>query len=74
MYINDLSQVCKSTSLFLFADYSNVFLSDNDPQVIQDAMNEELKNISEWLKSNKLSLNRNKTHSMLFSTINRSQP
>ena len=71
--INDLSQVCKSTSLFLFADDSNLFLSGNDPQIIQDTMNVELKNISEWLKANKLSLNIKKTHYMLFSNINRSQ-
>ena len=74
IYTNDFSQVCKSTSLFLFADDSNSFLSGNDPQVIQDTMNVELKNISEWLKANKLSLNMKKTHYMLFSNINKSQP
>ena len=43
IYINDLSHVTKSTSPFLFADDSNLFLSGNDPQVIQDTMNVELK-------------------------------
>ena len=74
IYINDLFQVCKSTSPFLFSDDSNLFLSGNDPQVIQDTMNVELKNISEWLKANKLSINIKKTHYMLFPNINRSQP
>ena len=73
IHINDLSQVCKGTSPFLFADDSNLFLSGNDPQVIQDTMNVELKNISEWLKANKLSLNIKKTHYMLISNINRLQ-
>ena len=74
IYINDLSQVCKSTSPFLFADDSDLFPSGNDPQVIQDTMNVELKNISEWMKANKLSLDIKKTRYMLFSIINRSQP
>ena len=68
IYIDDLSQVCKITTPFLFAADSNLFLSSNDPHVIQDTVNKELTYIAEWLKANKLSLsikkynNRNKPH------------
>ena len=33
---------------------------------METAINEELLNISKWLKANKLSLNVNKTHYMIF--------
>ena len=66
LYINDLSNVCKNTEPFLFADDSNLFISDSDPYKLQSQLNNELENISLWLKVNKLSLNIKKTHYMVF--------
>ena len=57
LYINDLSNVCKNTEPFLFADDSNLFISDKDPLNLESQLNKELENISVWLKINKLSLN-----------------
>ena len=57
LYINDLSNVCKNTEPFLFADDSNLFISDKDPHNLESQLNKELENISVWLKINKLSLN-----------------
>ena len=57
LYINDIANVCKYTMPFLFADDSNLFSSGKDLSVLQNQTNEELQNISKWLKVNKLSLN-----------------
>ena len=57
IYINDLSRVCKYTTPILFADDTNIFLNGVDLNQMETAINEELLNISKWLKANKLSLN-----------------
>ena len=51
----------------LFADDSNLFLSDKNVDHAQQIIKDELKVIVSWLRANKLSLNISKTHYMLFS-------
>ena len=68
IYVNDLARVCKRTSPFLFADDTNLFKSGTDLVQIIRETNEELEDISLWLKVNKLSLNIKKTHYILFTT------
>ena len=67
MYINDLCSICWYTTPILFSDYTNLFSSGKDLKVIENHVSDELSNISEWFKVNKLSLNMNKTHYMIFS-------
>ena len=74
IYINDLASVCECTFPILFADDSNLFISGRDPDLIMRTMNNELKEISLWLKANKLSLNIKKTHFMIFSSKNKPHP
>ena len=74
IYINDLASVCECTFPILFADDSNLFISGRDPDLFMRTMNNELKEISLWLKANKLSLNIKKTHFMIFSSKNKSHP
>ena len=74
IYINDLATVCKNTFPILFADDSNLFISGRDSDLIMKTLNEELKEISLWLKANKLSLNIKKTHFMIFSSKNKAHP
>ena len=50
----------------LFADDSNVFISHKTYEGLFQLVNQELKKITEWFKSNKLSLNLNKTNYILF--------
>ena len=66
LYINDLALV--STKLFslLFADDSNMFLIGKDPNKLIQTMNEEIINVVDWLRVNKLSLNLKKTHFIIF--------
>ena len=54
----------------LVADDSNLFLEGNNLNVIQSRLNEELENISTWLKVNRLSLIIGKTQFMIFTRKN----
>ena len=74
LYINDLAYACKRTFPVLFADDSNVFISDNNPNHVQQMKNDELKDIVIWLRANKHSLNINKTNYTLFSNKKIAQP
>ena len=66
IYINDLSNNCKFAKPFLFADDTNLLHHSKDHQNLQEELNYDLENISEWLKANRLSLNIKKTHYMVF--------
>ena len=67
IYINDLCSMCKYTTPILFADDANLFCSGPDIKTMESNINNELTEISLWLKVNKLSLNIKKTHYMVFS-------
>ena len=66
IYINDLGNISNSIKLILFADDSNLFINGKDINEIATKLNLELKNIQEWLKSNRLSLNIKKTQYIIF--------
>ena len=66
IYINDPATACKNTFPILFADDSKLSISGRDSDLIMKTLNEELQEISIWLKANKLSLNIKKTHSWYF--------
>ena len=55
-------------SFILFADDTNLFVTHHDLETLIRIMNEELKQVALWLTANKLSLNVNKTHLMIFKT------
>ena len=55
----------------LFADDTNLFLSHKDCNEAIRIMNNELQKIVEWLHANKLSLNVEKTHYIIFSSNSR---
>jgi len=59
-----LNAACDHTLPFLFADDTNLFISGSDATMLEQKMNHDVGNISEWLKCNKLSLNIKKTHFM----------
>ena len=67
LYINDLPRV--STKLkFLYADDTNIIYENTDANAIIKTINMEMPKIIEWIKSNKLHINVNKTVAMLFHT------
>lgn len=66
IYINDIANSSKELLFRLFADDTNIFMSDNNVNRLQTNINTELKKVSEWLRSNYLSLNVSKTHFLIF--------
>ena len=62
LYINDISQSSNLVDFHLFADDTSVFYSNKDNQMMEISLNNELHNISNWLKANKLSLNVKKSN------------
>ena len=60
IYINNLPLVCKKLDVILFADDTNLIAVGMQVNEVE----QELKNITKWLKSNKLVLNLDKTVQM----------
>ena len=63
LYINDICKVSKVFDCILFADDTNLFCSDNDMSGI---IYVELDKFNTWFSVNKLSLNIQKTHYIVF--------
>ena len=57
IYINDLANVSEKKNSLYFAGDSSLFLSGNKPDDLIGEMNNEMKYITKWLSTNKLSLN-----------------
>ena len=72
IYINDISEASKLFQFIIYADDTNLnttleLATKNNPHInINITLNNELTNISDWLKANKLSLNVNKSKYMIF--------
>ena len=66
--MNDICNTSKQLSFILFADDTTWFLSDKDVDVLYDTMNNELREICNWFRCNKLSLNASNTNLMLLGT------
>ena len=65
-YMNDICSVSKLLFTLLYADDTCVLLSGKDLNDLIAVLNVELISLSVWLKSNKLSLNTQKTFFMVF--------
>jgi len=66
LYINDLPSCVKSSKIVLYADDTALFFSHKSPNCIENTLNEDLNELSKWLKQNKLTLNVGKCKSILF--------
>ena len=53
-------------SFIHFSDDSNLFLSGKNIRVLEDNANSTLIEVSEWLNTNKLSLNVEKSNHVIF--------
>ena len=71
LYINDLTSVSENCFSVMFADDTNTFITGKYMDVLCHQLNEDLRNVQEWLHCNKLSLNVLKTHYMVFTSRNR---
>ena len=57
IYINDLHKSIKYCNVRHFADDPNLLISKNSPKQLQKYLNLYLKNLCQWLRANKISLN-----------------
>ena len=61
IYVNDFPHCLSRSSPNMYADDTTVTYSADDMETLCDDLNEELTNTSEWVRSNKLSLNASKS-------------
>ena len=72
LYVNDLPNASRILTPIMFADDTNLFLSRQNLKTLFSTVNNELTNIHEWFKSNKLSLNFKKTKYSFFHPAHKS--
>ena len=71
IYINDLNHAIKSSLVHHFADDTNLFNSNSCIKSLQNQVNYDLKQLSKWLRANKISLNSGKTEIVIFTLKNK---
>ena len=70
MYINDLPNIDKDVDFYLFADDTAIVAKAKTRDELQSKLNNLLPLVSDWLLTNRLSLNTEKTNYQLFSKGN----
>ena len=66
LYINDLHRAIKFCKVHHFADDTNLLFLTNSIKKLNKLINTDLKNLSNWLNANKISLNVKKTETIIF--------
>ena len=66
MYINDLNLVIQNCKVYHFADDTNLLNINNSLSKLNKLVNQDLKNLTNWLNVNKISLNVSKTELVFF--------
>ena len=66
IYINDMNTAIKNSTVYHFADDTNLLYSHKNPKTLQKIVNKDLKTLYEWLCANRLSLNVGKTEFIIF--------
>ncbi|CAB4000393.1 Hypothetical predicted protein [Paramuricea clavata] len=65
IYINDLAECLQNSKAALFADDTAIYCSATSAADLQLDLNEDLKIVSKWMETNKLTLNVSKTKLMV---------
>ena len=66
IYINDLHNAIKYSNVFHFADDTNLLHIHKNPAQLQKEINLDLKTLFQWLLTNLISLNADKTEYIMF--------
>ena len=66
IYINEICDISPTLKFTLFADDTNIFYSGNNINNMCKGISRELSIVNEWFCINKLSLNVEKTHLILY--------
>ena len=64
--INDIQTTSKKFDLFLLADDTNLLFADKNLKSLESIVNTELENVCDWLLTNKLSTNIDKSNFVIF--------
>ena len=67
VYLNDVP-TCTDSKMALYADDAVLICHEKSKHTLKAKTEKELKNVKSWVTSNKLSLNFDKTHCMLYNT------
>jgi len=70
LYVNDMSTAV-NCDLSLYADDSMLLISGENVNHVEEALEQEMNEISKWLQANKLSLHLGKTESILFGSVHK---
>ena len=66
LYVNDIANSSKYLSFYLFADDTSIIYANKNLHNLEQIVNSELSNVSDWLLANKLTLNFKKSNYVLF--------
>ena len=66
IYVNDIPDSSTKLSFCLFSDYTNMLFADNNLRSLEATVNNELKNVCDWLTANKLTINTKKSYFVIF--------
>lgn len=66
LYINDFPSISKHSLCIQYADDTALFFEGDSAHELQTKLDSDLPNVCKWLKTNKLSLNTNKTFCQLY--------
>ena len=69
LFILNMNGMCNVSDIFftiMYADDTSLLVNGNDLHSLIASLNNALKDLCSWFKSNKLSLNTNKTFCMIF--------
>ena len=66
VYINNLTDAVKNSDVTLYADDTVLYCFSKDPVLLAKNLNEDLSSVSQWLHGNKVTLNLDKTKSMII--------
>jgi hypothetical protein len=69
LYINDIAHFSNILFATLFADDTKIFLTGKNIHKLLESINVELQKVVIWLNANKLFLNVEKSHFMLFTNM-----
>ena len=70
--MNDLFKISSKLTPIMFADDTNLFISDSNIENLPETVNGGLRKVAIWFKASKLSLNISKTkYSLFYSTRKR---
>ena len=66
IFINDLPNISRHLTFYLFADDTNTYYESSNLLHIQKIVNRELRKVRKWLEANRLALNIDKTNFVIF--------